>query len=252
MGKRKQNQPFIETKQYKDPPAEIGDIFYGMKLDEEQKVFANSIWSSEYDIIFCNSKAGTGKTTIATGVANLLVKYGFFRNIVYVMSPYGEETQGFLPGTIEEKSSVYFEPFYQAMVTCNINPYTALISGNMENQKNGTGYITCITDTFLRGQNLNDAVVILDEAQNYTASQLKKILTRIGGKAKVIVIGHDKQCDLLEKDSSGFTRYVEHFYGQERAAFCTLVNNHRGWISQFADELPTALGAGCSTASGTG
>jgi len=179
----------------------------------------------------------THNTTITTGVANLLVKYGFFDNIVYVMCPYGEKTQGWLPGSIEEKSAVYFEPFYQALVTCNVNPYTALNNGSMENQKNGTGYITCITDTFLRGQNLNNAVVILDEAQNYTAPQLKKILTRIGEKAKVVVIGHDKQCDLRDKSASGFVKYVEHFRGMERATFCTLINNHRGWISQHADEF---------------
>lgn len=211
--------------------------FYGIELDEEQKMFANAIWNPNIDIVFCNAKAGSGKSLVATGVANLLVQYGLFDSIVYIMSPYGERKQGWLPGTITEKSSVYFEAFYQALISCNINPHTAINDDSMVNQKNGTGYITCITDTFLRGSNLDNAVVILDEAQNYTVPQLKKTLTRVGKKAKVIVIGHDLQCDLERPEQSGFIKYIEHFKEKERAAVCTLTINHRSWISQWADEV---------------
>ena len=133
---------------------------------------------------------------------------------------------------------MYFEAFYQALVNCNVNPNSAINTDSMANQKNGTGYITCITDTFLRGSTLDDAVVILDEAQNYTVPQLKKVLTRVGKHAKVIVIGHNLQCDLADPSSSGFINYLHHFEGQERAAFCSLTNNYRSWISQYADELP--------------
>ena len=115
--------------------------------------------------------------------------------------------------------------------------FTAINSESMVNQKNGTGYITCITDTYLRGTNLKNAVVIIDESQNYSLAQLKKTLTRIGDNTKVIVIGHDKQCDLADHAASGFTRYMELFSGAERAAVCTLTHNHRGWISRLADEL---------------
>lgn len=223
---------------YGEAPATLTDHpFYGLQLDEEQQKFANAIWSSDIDIIFCNAKAGTGKTTVATGVANMLIQYGKFRNLVYIMSPYGERKQGWLPGTITEKSSVYFEAFYQALIICGVNPMTSINDESMVNQKNGTGFITCITDTFLRGTNLDDAVIILDEAQNYTVSQLKKTLTRVGKKAKVIVIGHELQCDLEHPNESGFMKYIEHFRGQERAAFCELTTNHRGWISQYADEM---------------
>jgi len=221
-----------------EAPREIErDLFYGLYLDDEQLAFANAIWNPDIDIVFCNSCAGTGKTTIATGVANLLVQYKFFDNIVYIMSPYGEKKQGWLPGTITEKSSVYFEAFYQALMNCDINPHTSVNTESMVNQKNGTGFITCITDTFLRGTNLDNVVVIVDEAQNYTVPQLKKVLTRIGKKAKVIVIGHELQCDLDDNKVSGFIKYIEHFRDKERAAVCSLSTNHRGWISQHADEL---------------
>lgn len=223
---------------YGEAPEKIdGRLFYGLQLDEEQVAFANAIWNPDIDIVFCNARAGTGKTTVATGVANLLVEYGKFRNLVYIMSPYGERKQGWLPGTITEKSSVYFEAFYQALITCNVNPHTAINDESMVNQKNGTGFITCITDTFLRGTNLDDAVVIIDEAQSYTVSQLKKTLTRIGKKVKVIVIGHTLQCDLDRPAESGFAKYIHHFANKERAALCNLTINHRGWISQCADEV---------------
>ena len=223
---------------YGEPPESLdGHPFYGLRLDEEQQKFANAIWSPDIDIVFCNARAGTGKTTIATGVANLLIQYGMFSNLVYIMSPYGERKQGWLPGTITEKSSVYFEAFYQALITCGINPITAINDESMVNQKNGTGFITCITDTFLRGTNLDNTVVIIDEAQNYTVAQLKKTLTRIGTKVKVIVIGHELQCDLEHPRESGFMKYIKHFEPQERAALCNLTINHRGWISLGADDI---------------
>lgn len=231
----------IATPYTGDAPRTIKkDMFYKMTLDDEQHVFANAIWNPDIDIIFCNSKAGTGKTTIAVGVANMLVQYKFFDGIIYVMSPYGERKQGWLPGSLTEKSSVYFKGFYQALVNCDINPNTVISddsSTGMANQKNGSGYIICTTDTFFRGLTLDRAVIIIDESQNYTKSQLKTALTRIGENVKVIVIGHDLQCDLENPELSGFIEYLEHYKGKERAAFCELKINHRGWISQHADEL---------------
>lgn len=223
---------------YPNPPKDLNDHpFYGLKLDEQQLHFANCIWSTDYDIVFCDSVAGAGKTTITVGVANMLVQYGRYNSIVYIMSPYGERKQGWLPGTLTEKSSVYFEALYQALIECNVNPHLAICDDSMVNQKNGEGFITAITDTFLRGSNLDNAVVIIDEAQNYTTAQLKKTLTRVGSNSKVVVIGHTLQCDLDDPRTSGFARYVEHFSGQERAAICTLSNNYRGWISRHADTL---------------
>ena len=234
MASRK--KPTVEK--LSDRPEKLDtEMFYGMQLDDEQKKFAEAIWNPDIDIIFVNAKAGTGKTTIATGVANMLVLYGLYDGIVYIMSPYGERKQGYLPGSVTEKSSVYFEAFLQALTNCNVNITTAINDESMVNQKNGTGYITCITDTFLRGTNLDHAVVIIDEAQNATTAQLKKILTRVGEHTKVIVIGHDQQCDLEDPSASGFLRYIEHFRNCERAAVCALTTNHRGWISTHADSL---------------
>lgn len=232
-GKRKTTTTMTKN----NPPEHLDkENFYGMTLDDEQYVFAEAIWDDNIDIVFVNSNAGTGKSTIAVGVANLLVQYERYKEIIYIMSPYGERKQGYLPGDLDQKSSVYFEPCYQALITCGVNPFIALTS-DIENQKNGSAYVTCITDTFLRGLNLDNAVIVIDEAQNFTVPQLKKVLTRIGSNSKVIVIGHKLQCDLEDARESGFGRYIEHFRNEKRAAVCTLRHNHRGWISQHADEL---------------
>ena len=228
----------INEEDYGEAPRVIDDRpFYSFILDEDQKKFVNAILNPNNTVIFCNAKAGTGKTTLAMGTANILVQHGEYDGIVYICSAYGEGKQGYLPGSITEKSEVYFEPAYQAMIECNMNINTCIDNESMVNQKYGEAYVTLLTHTFLRGTNLKRKVIILDEAQNYTVADLKKTLTRCSDDCKVIVVGHDKQCDLKNKSTSGFIEYIEHFRNHERCEICELTINHRGWLSQFADEL---------------
>ena len=223
---------------YDNPPETLLEHpFFGFKLDEEQVKFRDAIWNKDNLIVFCNARAGTGKTTIATATADLLVKYGFYKGIVYIASPTQEQKQGYLKGTIEEKSEPYFEPFYQALEKIGVNLNTATYADIM-NEKNGTAYIECMTHTFLRGCNFENKVIILDEAQNYYTDELKKVLTRIHDNCKVVVIGHSGQIDLYNNpQNSGFVRYLNHFSKDDRCAVCQLTHNYRGWISNFADEL---------------
>lgn len=228
----------INEEDYGEAPRVIDDRpFYSFILDEDQKKFVNAILNPNNTVIFCNAKAGTGKTTLAMGTANILVQHGEYDGIVYICSAYGEGKQGYLPGSITEKSEVYFEPAYQAMIECNMNINTCIDNESMVNQKYGEAYVTLLTHTFLRGTNLKRKVIILDEAQNYTVADLKKTLTRCSDDCKVIVVGHDKQCDLKNKSTSGFIKYIERFRNHERCEICELTINHRGWLSQFADEL---------------
>ena len=212
--------------------------FYDMTLDEEQAAFVAAIKDLDKIIVFCDAPAGTGKTTIAIGAANILVqdKRNKLDGIVYIVSPYGEGKQGYLPGSITEKSEVYYEPAYQAMMECGMNPYSDVDKKSLtEKKKAGDGFVKLVTHTYLRGTNLQNKVVILDESQNYTVAELKKVLTRCHDNCKVIIIGHTGQIDIREK--SGFARYLEYFQGQERCAVCQLTTNHRGWLSTFADAL---------------
>lgn len=213
------------------------NMFYSMTLDEDQIAFVDAIKDPGKSIIFCDAPAGTGKTTLAMGAARLLVqdKRNDLEGIVYIVSPYGEQKQGYLPGSITEKSEVYYEPAYQAMIEVGMNPNTDVYSESMIVKKKGEAFVKMLTHTYLRGTNLRKKVVILDESQNYTVPELKKVLTRCHDSCKVIVIGHTGQIDI--RGGSGFARYLEHFAGQEKCAVCKLTTNHRGWLSTYADAL---------------
>ena len=213
------------------------NMFYHMTLDEDQIAFVEAIKDPEKTIIFCDAPAGTGKTTLAMGAAQILVqdKRNDLEGIVYIVSPYGEQKQGYLPGSITEKSEVYYEPAYQAMIEVGMNPHTDVCSESMTSKKKGEAYVKMLTHTYLRGTNLQKKVVILDESQNYTVPELKKVLTRCHDSCKVIVIGHTGQIDI--RGGSGFARYLEHFEGHEKCAVCKLTTNHRGWLSTYADAL---------------
>lgn len=215
--------------------------FYGLILDDEQQAFRDAIWSQNKDIIFCNSRAGTGKTTVALGVANLLVQYKQFEKIIYICSPCGNESRmGFLPGSLTEKAEVYYEPLYSAMQTLGINPFTAICDNSLVSQKFGNeAYIKPMTDVYLRGCNLDNAILILDETENFTVDILRKVLTRACENTKVVCIGHDGQIDLQNKETSGFVRYLEWFRvkNDNRVAICNLTHVHRSWIADYADQL---------------
>lgn len=212
--------------------------FYGLNLDQEQEAFVKAILSRDKVAVFCNAAAGTGKTTLAMGAANLLVqdKRNAIDGIIYIVSPYGESRQGYLKGDLTEKSEVYFEPAYQAMLEVNMNPHSDVCHESMASKKRGEGFVKLITHTYLRGPNMKNKAVIIDEAQNYTVSELKKTLTRLHDSCKAIVVGHTGQVDITGR--SGFARYIEHFRDQERAEVCALTTNYRGWLSSYADLLP--------------
>lgn len=224
---------------YTDVPESLKNHpFFGLRLDEEQSILRDTIWDPNKLIIFVNAKAGTGKTLISTACAELLYKYGRHDGIVYIASPTQEQKQGYLAGTIEDKSDPYFQPFYNALCRINVNMQQSVHQQSILNQKDGSSYIDCITHTFERGVNYENKVVIIDEAQNFYFDELKKVLTRPHDNCKVIVIGHSGQIDLYNNpDRSGFVRYLEHFSKDSRCSVCSLTTNYRGWISSYADEL---------------
>ena len=219
--------------------------FYGMSLDPEQKAFRDAICRSGGIITFCNAIAGSGKTTIAVGCANLLCRYGIVNGIVSVVSPTQEQVQGYLKGSIEEKSAPYMGALEEALLEIGINPSQVISTpDNMKAVKEGLAYVTAITHTFLRGKNVSKKAIIIDEAQNFYLSDLKKTLTRPHDDCKVIVIGHTGQIDLYKHpENSGFAPMIEHFRSKhdERAAFCELHHNYRGWVSTTADEVLTEI-----------
>ena len=217
-------------------------IFYGLALDEDQEKFRDAIYDPDSIVILCNAKAGTGKNTIALGVANLMVQYGLYDGIIYIASPTMEQKQGYLPGSQEDKNAPYMEPLVEALYTLNLDPLQVIKSdSNLQALKNGTAYIEFKVNTYLRGCNFENKVIICDEFQNQFFDEAKKTLTRIHDNCKTIIIGHTEQCDLYKhQERSGFKPYLDAFtkvQDDKRVRICELKTNHRGWLSQFCDNV---------------
>lgn len=216
-------------------------IFYGLRLDEKQKRFRDSIWDRNNLVTICNSRAGTGKTCIAIATACLLYDYGLYSGIVYIVAPTMEQKQGFIPGNPEDKNAPYRQPLDDALISLGYNPDVVIKGDNMENIKRGKAYIDFVSHTYLRGTNFDNKVIIVEESQNFYYDELKKVLTRIHDNCKVIIIGHTGQCDILKhQERSGFQRYLDAFKNIEddpRVAICELDKNYRGWFSEFCDNV---------------
>ncbi len=148
------------------------------------------------DICFAIGPAGTGKTYLAVAFAVAALKRGIVKKIV-LARPAVEagESLGFLPGDFREKIDPYLRPLYDALQ--DMMPPEQLRS-YIERE-----IVEIVPLAYMRGRTLNDAYVILDEAQNATALQMKMFLTRLGPNSKAIITGDITQIDLPNKLASG-------------------------------------------------
>jgi predicted ribonuclease YlaK len=214
------------------------NMFFGIKLTEEQKIFRDAIFDDNCNIVFCNAAAGTGKTLIAVASAKLLVSSGKYNGLTYVFSAVQESTLGYSTGSIEEKESKYLSPLHDALITINEIPEKSIISNCANTQKkNSYAWVKAKSHTFMRGINIDREIIVLEETQNMTIHEIKKILTRCHDSSKIICIGHVGQIDLRNKSHSGFERYINHFADKEKCSICTLTQNFRGWVATHADQL---------------
>ncbi|MFS0643696.1 PhoH family protein [Siminovitchia sp. 179-K 8D1 HS] len=215
-------------------PLPKNNLFFGYanKLTKEQREYVDSIIDNQMTIV--NASAGTGKTTLAVMAARLLE-----RDLVYIFSPVEERTLGYTPGTVEEKEAKYIVPLKDALLEMNEDPNKAIIfEDNIENIKNGNAWVQAMSHAFARGTNIKgEKLVVIDETQNFTKGELKKVLTRIHDEVKVVMIGHDGQIDLKDPKKSGFIPYLEHFRDQPYAKVCELTVNFRGNLARHADSL---------------
>ncbi len=152
--------------------------------------------SSDNDIMFAIGPAGTGKTYTAVALAVRALKEKQVKRII-LTRPAVEagENLGFLPGDLKEKIDPYLRPLYDAL--------DDMIPPDKLKYYLETRVIEIAPLAFMRGRTLNNAFIILDEAQNATSAQLKMFLTRIGPIAKCIITGDLTQIDLPQKQESG-------------------------------------------------
>lgn len=156
----------------------------------------------ENDMVFAIGPAGSGKTYIAIALAVRALKNKEVRKII-LSRPAVEagEKLGFLPGDMKEKIDPYLQPLYDALQ--DMVPVGKLKEYMEQN------VIQIAPLAFMRGRTLNDAIVILDEAQNTTTQQIKMFLTRMGTNTKMIVTGDITQIDLPRSQTSGLVQSMD-------------------------------------------
>ncbi|MEM7408979.1 MAG: PhoH family protein [Myxococcota bacterium] len=166
----------------------------------------------KHDAVFSIGPAGTGKTYLAMAMAiAALNRHEVARVVLTRPAVEAGERLGFLPGTMAEKVNPYLRPLYDAL-------------GDMMDYEKSTrlmerGAIEVAPLAFMRGRTLNDAFVILDEAQNTTPEQMKMFLTRLGFESKVVVTGDVTQVDLPRDKRSGLIEAMDVLEGVDGIGF---------------------------------
>ncbi|MEQ8240591.1 MAG: PhoH family protein [Cyclobacteriaceae bacterium] len=175
----------------------------GVKIAPKSKNQAELVQSVyNNDLVFAMGPAGTGKTYISVALAVKALKNKLVKKII-ITRPAVEagENLGFLPGDLKEKIDPFLRPIYDALG--DMIPSEKL-KYYMEN-----GIVEIAPLAYMRGRTLNNAYILLDEAQNTTPMQIKMFLTRMGPDSKVIITGDQSQIDLPRNQHSGFIQAIQ-------------------------------------------
>jgi phosphate starvation-inducible PhoH-like protein len=200
------------------------------------------------DMVFGVGPAGTGKTYLAVAMAVAAINAKKVSRIVLVRPAVeAGERLGFLPGTLQDKVDPYLRPLYDALYD--------LLEPEKVDRMLEKNVIEVAPLAFMRGRTLNDAFIIMDEAQNTTIEQMKMFLTRMGNSSKAVITGDITQIDLPNPRKSGLLDAINILDGVEGIEFCNFVDadvvRHplvqrivRAYESVHAQqqELPLALG----------
>ena len=210
-----------------NPHAKLKDIFLdtifvtsGRKVitpkGVTQKRYIEAIRKSE--VVFGIGPAGTGKTYLAVAMAISYLMKGEVNRIILVRPAVeAGEKLGFLPGDITEKVNPYLRPLYDALYD--------MLSFDKVMRFFQKGVIEIAPLAFMRGRTLNEAFIILDEAQNTTSEQMKMFLTRLGQNSKAVITGDITQIDLPDPKKSGLLEAVEILEGIEGITFIYFTKN---------------------------
>lgn len=205
-----------------DRSADVSDVFQDVVFVSSrrkmitpksvaQKRYLDAI--RDFDIVFAVGPAGTGKTFLAMAMGvSLLTRKEVKRIVLTRPAVEAGEKLGFLPGDMAEKVNPYLRPLYDALYTMLEYEQAAKLVDR--------GMIEVAPLAFMRGRTLDDAFVILDEAQNTTTEQMKMFLTRIGFGSKAVITGDITQTDLPAGRVSGLREALDILKGIEGIRFC--------------------------------
>ena len=189
------------------------------KTQKGKTIYAKTLNQKEYfakiiknDLVFGIGPAGCGKTYLAVIIGVMLLKKGEVDRIV-ITRPVVEagESLGFLPGDLKEKVDPYLRPLYDA--------FHDVLGIEVTEKMMGRGQIEIAPLAYMRGRTLENAYVVLDEAQNTTKEQMKMFLTRLGENSKMIVTGDVTQIDLPKRITSGLVHVANILKGVEGIEF---------------------------------
>lgn len=188
-----------------------GKLIYPKTLGQKSYYYA----LKNNDVVFGIGPAGTGKTYLAVVFAVAALKNNEVKKII-LTRPAVEagENLGFLPGDLKEKVDPYLRPLYDALYD--------MLGVEQTEKLMEKGVIEIAPLAYMRGRTLEDAYVILDEAQNTTDNQMKMFLTRLGFRSKMIVTGDISQIDLPRNTTSGLIRALDILEGVKGISFIRL------------------------------
>lgn len=188
-----------------------GKLIYPKTLGQKSYYYA----LKNNDVVFGIGPAGTGKTYLAVVFAVAALKNNEVKKII-LTRPAVEagENLGFLPGDLKEKVDPYLRPLYDALYD--------MLGVEQTEKLMEKGIIEIAPLAYMRGRTLEDAYVILDEAQNTTDNQMKMFLTRLGFRSKMIVTGDISQIDLPRNTTSGLIRALDILEGVKGISFIHL------------------------------
>lgn len=195
-----------------------GDIKFNISLNDEQKLAKAEILRNTITVL--RGGAGSGKSLVAAQTAlDLLFKHEVEKIIITRPLVTSGEEVGFLPGGIKEKTDPFTAPVYDNMVR--------LYNKEKIEKEIHEGRIEVIPLAFMRGRNLTNCCVILDEAQNATMKQTELLLSRICKGSKLVICGDSAQIDLKDRKQSGFDFVCKHLVNVTNLSIITLKQNHR-------------------------
>lgn len=224
------------------PPLDLSKLStsefpYKKKLDRGQEDMVIKLFKGKRVIV--DSVAGSGKTSILTQAMKALKDKNYVERVYYIVFPVQEGSLGYLPGGVPDKIKEYAVPFYQALIKAGVNPQHLDIERMCDEFFEDVDY-RVVPHTYLRGRTIENAGVIIDEAQNGREDELQKTFTRLDDSCYVAVAGHRGQTDI---ENSGFPNYIRHFkIGKSTGKysnieFAKLTQNYRGDFSAFADKI---------------